>query len=397
MSDGFLVVQDGAERFRFKREGAAYVPNPLPSDAYNRLKPVIGRDNLDPYLDEAWSIDDVLPLAGIAAVYGAPGSGKSVIVTDMMLHITSGKPWREKPVQKGIVIYAALEGGKKFRNRIVAAAEHHELQPDDIALFVSIDVGLDLRGTDADRKSMLDLAKDLSHELGYPVRTIVIDTLNRAFAGGNENEAADMGSLVANLDEIIDKTDCLVVLVHHSGKDETKGMRGHSSLLGAVDTEIKCSKKEVGRSLEVTKQRDGESGFEIGFEIIALTVGHTPAGKEVSAPVARPLQVRPSDLDEKTKGLGANQKIVFECFRELAAESGRPKNPACACWPEPNLFTIVPVNEVLNLAKGKLPPPEGDREDRRRDRVVAALKKLTERNLLRQNHDMVWDPHSRNT
>ncbi len=128
--DGFLVVMDGAQRFRFKRTDSTYVSDPLPSDAYDRLKPLIGRDNLVPYLDEAWSIDDVLPLSGIAAVYGSPGSGKSVIVTDMMLHITSGKPWRGKPVQRGIVIYAALEGGKRFRNRIVAAAEHHELVSD---------------------------------------------------------------------------------------------------------------------------------------------------------------------------------------------------------------------------------------------------------------------------
>ena len=33
-------------------------------------------------------------------------------------------------------------------------------------------------------------------------------------------------------------TGAAVLLVHHSGKDEAKGMRGHSALLGALDAEL---------------------------------------------------------------------------------------------------------------------------------------------------------------
>ncbi|CUH46448.1 AAA family ATPase [Ruegeria atlantica] len=393
VSDGFLVVQDGAERFRFKREGATYVPDPLPSDAYNRLKPVIGRDNLDPYLDEAWSIDDVLPLSGIAAVYGSPGSGKSVIVTDMMLHVASGKPWREKPVQRGIVIYAALEGGKKFRNRIVAAAKHNEFGVDDLALFVSLNVGIDLRSSGSDRKSMIDLALDLTRELGFPLRAIVIDTLNRAFGGGNENEPGDMGQLVSSLDEIINETDCLVVLVHHSGKDADRGMRGHSSLLGAVDTELKCSKAEGGRRIEATKQRDGETGIEFAFDVSAIEVGTSRSGKNISAPFARHLEIHEVTPKKETKGLGKNQVIVMDSLQILAAEPSQDTNPSGPGWPEEGSFTVIDANELLNLAKGKLPPPEDGKDDRRRDSVVRALKDLIAQGKLCQNQGMVWNPN----
>src|SRR5207253_1396462 len=53
--------------------------------------------------------------------------------------------------------------------------------------------------------------------------------------------------------------------VHHTGKDEDAGSRGHSSLKGAMDTEICCSK---GPLLTATKQKNHADGHIIGsFEL----------------------------------------------------------------------------------------------------------------------------------
>ena len=77
-----------------------------------RLKVRVGADTGEPVLEHIWAIEDVLPLNGMAAVYGPPGSGKSLIILDMALHIASGTAWHGKAVVPAIVVYAALEGTK---------------------------------------------------------------------------------------------------------------------------------------------------------------------------------------------------------------------------------------------------------------------------------------------
>ena len=71
---------------------------------------------------------------------------------------------------------------------------------------------------------------------------VVIDTLARALAGGNENAPEDMGALIGNAKRIQEATGAAVLFVHHSGKDTSRGSRGHSSLKGAADLEIEVTR-----------------------------------------------------------------------------------------------------------------------------------------------------------
>jgi RecA-family ATPase len=57
---------------------------------------------------------------------------------------------------------------------------------------------------------------------------VVIDTLSRALAGGNENAPDDMGALVINTDKVRQLTGAALIYIHHSGKDAALGARGHS-------------------------------------------------------------------------------------------------------------------------------------------------------------------------
>jgi hypothetical protein len=114
---------------------------------------------------------------------------------------------------------------------------------------------------------------------GIKPKLIVIDTLARAFAGGNENTSEDMGAFIAMIGMLQQATGSAVLLVHHSGKDEARGQRGHSSLLGAVDTELELVKlsdddsvHRIGQ-LTIKKQKDGEDGLRFLFhmELISLS------------------------------------------------------------------------------------------------------------------------------
>lgn len=52
-------------------------------------------------------------------------------------------------------------------------------------------------------------------------------------------------------------TGATVVLVHHAGKDTSKGARGWSGLRAAADAELEVVRSPEGRLLRVTKQKEG--------------------------------------------------------------------------------------------------------------------------------------------
>jgi hypothetical protein len=111
----------------------------------------------------------------------------------------------------------------------------------------------------------IDAAKQLERRAQTPVRLIVIDTLARAMAGANENDAAAVSEVMNSAAAIQAETGAAVLLIHHPGKDAAKGMRGSSALLAAADTVICVDREKAAaeRGVTVEKCKDGEEG-ELG-------------------------------------------------------------------------------------------------------------------------------------
>jgi hypothetical protein len=95
-------------------------------------------------------------------------------------------------------------------------------------------------------------------------------------------------------------------VVHHTGKDATRGGRGHSSLFGAVDVELTVAPEmrddpddegkryprqiETGRRyIEGTKMRDGIKMDRCYFELHQITLPADEDGDPVTSCVVRGL------------------------------------------------------------------------------------------------------------
>ena len=109
------------------------------------------------------------------------------------------------------------------------------------AKFALVPCPIDLRSGKADANALIALIREVETEFGEACVLLVIDTLSRAMAGGDENSSTDMAQFVANVDRIRDATKSHVLVIHHTGKDKTKGARGHSSLRAAADTELEVT------------------------------------------------------------------------------------------------------------------------------------------------------------
>ena len=265
-----------------------------------------------------WLIQDVIPEKSFVALYGPPASFKSFIAMDIAECIASGREWLGKKINgTGPVLYIAGEGHGGIGARIAAIKQHHNT-PDEAQVYV-VRSQINLRSSVEDFTNLILAIDELVQGLGVDLRMIVIDTLARAFGGGNENSSDDMGAFIQATGKIQNRYKCSLMLLHHAGKDTTKGLRGHSSLLGAVDTQMEIMRfPETTKGLILmSKQKDGEDGQRYGFEAITVDIDRSDLGLENgSSLVIEASEVgdmKTSDAEnkpEKGKAIGAKQKIA---------------------------------------------------------------------------------------
>jgi hypothetical protein len=91
------------------------------------------------------------------------------------------------------------------------------------------------------------------------VALTVLDTLSRASAGSDENSNAHRALTTDGLRTIQAATGGAVLVVAHTGWNETR-LRGGYSLFADCDTILKLSEEDSGLVLEAEKVRDGEHG-----------------------------------------------------------------------------------------------------------------------------------------
>jgi hypothetical protein len=112
-----------------------------------------------------------------------------------------------------------------------------------------------------------------------PFGLVIIDTLFRAFTG-NINDSSDMQPFIDAVDAIRDAAQCAVMIVHHEGKDASKGAMGSTALEGAVDAVARFKRvTDVARTFKITLAREAPEGRTIKFDLRSVVLeGATVAG-----------------------------------------------------------------------------------------------------------------------
>jgi hypothetical protein len=305
-----------AERARLKRAYTESQAQPLPLLWFNEIQPV---------LDAKDFVQGVLIEEGAVVVYGESNAGKTFWATDLALHVAAGDPWRKRRVEQSGVIYCVLEGGNGFRNRVSAWKSERGL--DDTRLpFAAIPSSLNLLNPDADTPRLIAAIKAAAAMIAVPVRLVVVDTLARAMAGGNENAPDDMGALVLNMDAIRAATKTCVMFIHHSGKDQAKGARGHSSLRAAIDTEIEVVAEEASeaKTATVVKQREMKKGDVFPFTLRVIELGANQHDEVVTTClVDYGVDQAPGGASDRSRRLRGHTKRALEVLADLVNTSGQ--------------------------------------------------------------------------
>jgi hypothetical protein len=310
-----------------------FATEPKPQEQAKQTKQ-INIEHWDSIQDEPvkWLIDGVLPVGAFSALYGPPGSFKSFIALDIAEAIATGRQWMNHEVtEAGAVLYIAGEGFGGIGARIKACKQHH--QTEDGAPIYVIRHQLNLRSSVEDFNALMIAVESLVTEISIDFKLIVIDTLARAFGGGNENSSEDMGAFITacgRIQHIVQ--DCALMILHHSGKDATKGLRGHSSLLGAVDTELELLRFDESMKgiLTISKQKDGADNQRIGFEMVSVQLapaaGSLQIGEQITSLAVQASELGSFDSEKKESkgnaGKGKNQRLVMNSLESVIKSNG---------------------------------------------------------------------------
>ncbi len=287
--DEVPAVEDGAvEPYQTMRRGAVFAMPPV-----------------------EFLVDGLLTDTGFAMMYGAPGTGKSFLAIDIALSVAHGMPWQGQEVKPGAVLYIAGEGIGGFGKRWKAWEKYHGTkdEPDMYLLPTAVNF-----------REPEDIARLVAtiEGIGQKFSLVIVDTVARAIAGAEENSSTDMGLFVAACDEIKALTGGALLAVHHAGKDSSRGARGSTALLGAVDTSLMVGKSDDIVVLRTEKMKDAEPMDEIN--LIMQTV---PASiSETSVVLERTDE--PAPRRQKAAGWRDNPQAyhAFQALQNLLIDKG---------------------------------------------------------------------------
>lgn len=221
--------------------------------------------------DESWLLDDLIPARGMGSIYGPPGSYKSFMALDIAACVSSGKAWHGYECEMpGAVLYIAAEGSRGLMERTVAWEKHHEINRGPLVIL-TVPVMMDNAVMVQAFTECLERTQEV---LGVPIRMVVIDTMARSFSG-DENSAQEVGGFVNACSRFSsDIGDCFVMVVAHTGKDLTRGIRGSNAMDGALDCHFLVTKPNNGQALvKNTKQKDIEMAEPMRFTMESVSTG----------------------------------------------------------------------------------------------------------------------------
>jgi len=327
-----------------------------------------------PYLVKSW-----LDLDATSLVYGQSNVGKSFYTLDVAFHVAAGRQWNGCRVTQSHVIYLAAEGGTGFSKRIRAIATGKpNLFEAAKENFYHLPLQLDLHGSE-DVEALLTAIGE------RPVDMLVVDTLAMSFGAGNENDGKDVTQFLTHIAEIRQKLSCHVMLVHHSGKDQGKGARGHSSLRAAVDTEIELTADGLMKVATTKKQRDLEGGKVAAFTLNTVTLGVDPDGDPSTSCTIEPQDA--ADLKRSKARLltGLNQ-VAYQALHDALKDKGAKMSNS-----EHYPLGRKIVNSEVWYEQFKLRRAEdGLKEDSVRKAFKRARNWLQDHNYTREYDHKIW-------
>lgn len=266
-------------------------PGPSPAPSRIILRNEAMQDSRPPM---TWLVEGFLPDKSTVGLHAPFNQFKSFAATDVALSVASGRPALGylRVHRQGPVIYMLGEGAAGFETqRRPAWRVGRGIEPDERLPIYTVEGVPQVRSDD-------DVAEYMAavRGLGIAPALVVIDTMSRAMAGLNENDAGDAGRYLNVADGMVREFGCAVLTVMHEGKDEGRGVRGSSAFAAGFDVVWKMEADTAALTARMTpvKLKDDASPEPIHLRGRQVT---TPNGKSSLV-----FDLIPKDVWSQSKG-----------------------------------------------------------------------------------------------
>ena len=236
-----------------------------------------------------WIIEDIFEADTQAIVFGGSGEGKTFVVLDASLCVSTGHPYHGHAVQKGPVAYISGEGNAGFSRRTAAWMIHNGFKAEDALFFKSI------KGVTLAEDTVGDVIRELNYirDVEGDLKLIVFDTLDRSIAGV-EDSNDDVKVYLDLCDIIRNEFACTVLIVAHIGHSAQNRAKGSTKLRDRMDASYHV--KAVGDhsvELKPTKMKDAPEPDAMLFTKVSIDVT-TEEGEVVTSLALEQTESRPT-------------------------------------------------------------------------------------------------------
>ena len=358
--------------------------------------------DVDPLVEDIES-GSIIGRGEAGIVFGPTGTGKTVIVNEIALGISTGRgvgclPLRGDAIYRcsqGRVLVAVYEAPQDYKRRLRAIAKHHDIKLSDLDWAI-ISADCDIT-RDKDRALLLQRIRADAEKHGAPA-LVVIDTMPAAVGGKSLNDDDVAGNCYALSQALVREFMASVIFVAHPGKDETRGIAGSYRLQGNADFVLQTVKTKTGFRLMKLKDRAGAChrplfDYTLQFvEVDQTSSGKPRTGAIIGSIVPCDVQEFPQPTsaaigNEVTSGrkLSARQVLAMDALREAIAESGKPPGADMKLASSVRVVAIEAWREEM-ITRGVI---ERDSKNPR-----AAFKQIKEslalRRLIAERAGLVW-------
>jgi len=224
------------------------VPEVVPETPLERMRRNLRRG--DEVLNKppvTWLVDNWIPHDSLGMIYGPPGCGKSFMSLALALEVARGGEFLGTKFDgPAPVLYVAAERGRVLGDRQRAWRQFNNCAIPET--FHELEDDPQIRGLDH-LAALLTIIAEVQPLL------VIIDTLAMTTAGIAENDGTEWGVIGEHLQQIVKATTGgTVIAIHHTGKDSSKGPRGHTVMDGRIDYTIEVSKADTGAEPQIKAQ-----------------------------------------------------------------------------------------------------------------------------------------------
>lgn len=308
---------------------------------------LLSDDDLASFPTPRWKVKGIVPETGIGTIFGQSGTFKSFLALDLLAHIANGHYWFGRKVKAAPTVYVPFEGQGGIPKRVDAWRHAHAAQGHKATTNIRfIMEPMNLR-QQADRDKLVATMT----AQGWLGGVLCIDTLAQAGIGIDENTSQGMGEMIAIFQELQLRLGGVVLVVHHSGKTEKAGMRGHSSLHGALDFAVRCWRDDDWPKHEaqfvLDKVKDGENELWFNFAMQSFVIGKDEDGDPITSLSVYPTPQETAAAPSETAIAAVDDAFVDAWVRRSMPEGKQPTGR----WLESEL---VNVKAERNLTQKRL-------------------------------------------